>query len=328
MFGRSPTVAMNPTAPFASRLCAPEGPVAGPESWMLNVCSFTRDEAWPTRGGDITATNLTAPGRTKRLFNTGTDGTEGIPAALAFGPDGALYVTDEGHRAILRIGPDGTRSRWVDAFEGELLNGPNDLCFDADGSLYFTDPWGSSLENPVGAVYGCDPLGELHRIDTDMAFPNGVVLRHDSLYVAETLRNCVWVYDITAPGKATNRRLFCRQPAVPDVEVCGPDGMALDADGNLYVTHFGSGHVFVYDGDGAEVGRIACGGAKPTNVCFGGPGHATLFITVDDTGEMVAVESDVAGQRLNFCPTATSGEHPFAAFMAEGEPPGRARSGA
>ena len=312
----------------ASQLCAPEGPVAGPDGWILNVCSFTRDEAWLTRGGDICATHWRRPGRTRRLFNTGTGGTEGIPAALAFGPDGALYVTDEGHRAILRVGPDGTRSRWVDSFEGEPLNGPNDLCFDADGSLYFTDPWGSSLENPVGAVYGYDPLGELHRIDGGMAFPNGVVLRHDCLYVAETLRSCVWVYDITGPGKATDRRLFCRLPAVPGAPVSGPDGMAFDAAGNLLVTHYGSGFVFVYDSEGVEVDRVGCGGTSPTNVCFGGPDHAALFITVDDTGEMEAVDWGVGGQTLNFCPTAFSGTHPFAAMITGTEPPGRARSGA
>lgn len=306
---------------FASQLGAPEGPTVGPDGWILNVCSFTRDEAWPTRGGDITATNLDAPGRTRRLFNTGADGVVGIPAALAFGPDGALYVTDEGHRAVLRIGPDGRRSRWVDSVEGEPLNGPNDLCFDADGSCYFTDPWGSSLENPIGAVYGYDPsAGDLHRIDAGMAFPNGIALRGGRLYVAETLRSCVWVYDVVVPGRAVDRRLFCRQPPVPDAPVSGPDGMAFDSEGNLLVTHFGSGHVYVYDIAGTEVERIPCGGTSPTNVCFGGPDHATLFITTDDTGEMVTVDWGVRGQTLNFCPASFAGPHPFTAMMAAGEP--------
>ena len=242
---------------FASQLCAPEGPTAGPGGWILNVCSFTRDEARPTRGGDITATHQSAPGRTQRLFNTSAEGVVGLPAALAFGPDGALYVTDEGHRAILRVGPDGARSRWVDSFGDEPLNGPNDLCFDIDGSCYLTDPWGSSLENPIGGVYGYDARAdELHRIAGGMAFPNGIALRGGRLYVAETLRRCVWVYDVIAPGRAANRRLFCRQPAVPDAPVSGPDGMAFDTEGNLLVTHFGSGHVFAYDTDGAEVDRI------------------------------------------------------------------------
>ncbi len=312
---------MTDLAPFAAQLCAPEGPTVGPDGWILNVCSFTRDAAWPWRGGDITATHVSAPGRTKRLFNTSADGVEGIPAALAFGPDGALYVTDEGHRAVLRVGPDGERSRWVDSFGDEPLNGPNDLCFHADGSCYFTDPWGSSLEARIGAVYGYDArAGELHRIDDGMAFPNGIALRGGCLYVAETLRSCVWVYDVVAPGVAVDRRLFCRQPPVPDAPVSGPDGMAFDTEGNLLVTHFGSGHVFVYDTDGSEVDRIPCGGTSPTNVCFGGPDHATLFITVDDTGEMVAVDWGVRGEMLNFCPTTVSGTHPFAAMMATGEP--------
>lgn len=301
---------------MARELCAPEGPTAGPDGWILNVCSFTRDESWPSRSGDICATHVDSPGATRRLFNTGSDAIDGIPAALAFGPDGALYVTDEGHRAILRVGADGTGSRWVDAFEGEPLNGPNDMVFAADGSCFFTDPWGSSQENPIGAVYGRSATGELHRIDGAMAFPNGIALRGERLFVAETLRSCVWVYDIVGPGAAADRRLYCRQPPVPDVAVYGPDGMAFDSDGNLFVAHFGSGFVFVYDSGGAEADRIACGGANPTNVCFGGADHATLFITVDDTGEMVAVDWSVPGQMLNFCPTASVGPHPLAAMIA------------
>ena len=316
------------TSTFASRLCAPEGPTVAPDGWILNVCSFTRHEAWPTRGGDITATNLKAPGRTKRLFNTGSAGVVGLPAALAFGPDGALYVTDEGHRAVLRVGADGVRSRWVESFEGEPLNGPNDLCFDADGSCYFTDPWGSSLDNPIGAVYGyAAGTGDVHRIDVGLAFPNGIALRQGRLYVAETLRSCVWVYDVTGPGEAENRRLFCRQPPVPEAPVSGPDGMALDSEGNLLVTHFGSGHVYVYDAAGTEVQRIPCGGTSPTNVCFGGADHTTLFITVDDTGEIVTIDWGVRGQTLNFCPSVWHGPHPFAAMMTAGEAP-RGEAGA
>lgn len=306
--GLTPTV-------LATQLCAPEGPTAAPSGWILNVCSITRDLSWPTRGGDITATPHDKPGETKVAFTTTTDEIVGIPAALAFGPDGALYVTDEGHRAIVRVDPDGTQTYLVDRYQGEPINGPNDLSFDPDGNLFFTDPWGSTAENPIGNVFGYDwSTGDLHRIDTGMGFPNGIIVREGRVYAAETLKNCVWVYNVTGPGQASNREKFCSQPHISDTPVQGPDGMAFDIEGNLWVSHFGSGHVYVYDADGTEIEKLPVGGQTPTNLCFGGPDHATLFVTVDDLGQLLAFDVGVEGDLINFCPT-TRDDHPWSPML-------------
>ena len=71
------------------------------------------------------------------------------------------------------------------------LNGANDLVFDKDGNIYFSDPWRSNAENPIGGFYRYTVDGELQQIDTGLAFPNGVALTHDGQYVilAETYRN-------------------------------------------------------------------------------------------------------------------------------------------
>ncbi len=292
---------------IADELCAPEGPTVGPADWVLNVCSFTRDESWPTRGGDIVATRLTDPLRSFIVFNSGTKEVDGIPAALAFGPDGALYVTDEGRRTILRVTSDLQTEDFIDSFHGEPLNGPNDLSFDPDGNLFFTDPWGSSLDEPIGAVYGYDwAAAELHRIDDGLAFPNGIVVRHGNLYAAETLTGRIYVYHVDGAGRASNRDLFCQLPSVDDIDVHGPDGMAFDRDGRLFVTHFGGGGVHVYDRRGQYLDTIDPGGANPTNVCFGGAGHRTLLITVDDTARLVALDVDVPGDVVNHCPSITA----------------------
>lgn len=111
---------------IASGLCAAEGPVLGPGGWILNVCSFTRPkESWATIGGDIVATHPDEPLQTFRVLNTCTPTITGIPAALAFGLDGCLYATDEGHRAILRIDADGEATHFIDSFAGSPINGPN-----------------------------------------------------------------------------------------------------------------------------------------------------------------------------------------------------------
>jgi gluconolactonase len=312
---------------LASGQCWAEGPCAGPGGWILNVCSIDRPDRpeWPTRGGDIVATHPSAPCDSKVLLNTG-----GIPVALAFGPDAALYVTDEGRRSIVRVGPDGVVTDVITHWCGEVINGPNDLAFDPDGNLYFSDPWTSSPANPIGAVYGHDAAtGELHRLDDGMWFPNGVVIGDGVLLVAETFRRTVWAYELRGGGRAGDRRPFCELPDVPGRpagpaeaaalgvdHVCGPDGMALDADGHLYVAHYGSGAVFVFDAAGREVDRLAVPGRDLTNVCFAGDQLDRLVVTIDDTGTVVVLDSGVTGRRLPFCPTAVE-RHPWAARLPQ-----------
>jgi gluconolactonase len=300
------------------------------------VCSLDRPDRpdWPTRGGDVVATHLDDPLASHVLFSTG-----GIPVALAFGPDGALHVTDEGRRSIVRVDADGELTDVITHWRGERINGPNDLAFDEAGNLYFSDPWTSSPRNPIGAVYGWSPAtGELRRIDAGMWFPNGVVAAYGRLLVAETFRRVVWAYDVDGRGGAGGRRCFCSLPDVDDVprlppaeqarlgvdHLCGPDGMALDAGGNLYVAHFASSAIFVFDAAGREIDRLAVPGRAPTNVCFVGPDLDQLAVTVDDTGEVVVLELGVSGRRLPFCPSRAA-EHPWAARLPP--PPGQTAGG-
>lgn len=291
---------------IAEGLCNVEGPTVGPGQWLLNVCSISRpgEPSWPTRGGDITATRLDG-GRDVRFFvNTSTESIVGIPAAIAFGPDGDIFVTDEGRRAIVRISSEGVCEDLITSYRGDRINGPNDLSFAPNGDLYFTDPWGSSRARPIGAVYGYSwEQKELTQIDSGMAFPNGIVVGDDSLFVAETLTRSVWVYDIVGSGIATGKSLFCELPEIVDVDVQGPDGMCLDAEGNLYVAHFGSSGVYVYSPNGDHVDTIVVPGTLPTNVCFGGDDGRQLIITVDDTGQMISTPREIPGKVLSFCPS-------------------------
>jgi gluconolactonase len=296
---------------FAEKLSAPEGPVIGPNGWMLNVNSFTlKDRDWPRRAGDITATHQNRPLETHTVFNSSSPEAIGIPAALAFGPDGCLYVTDEGRRSIVRVNPEGEKTDFITHFRGERLNGPNDLCFDEEGNLFFTDPWGSSLEKPIGGVYGYNwSTSEVYQFHTGLAFPNGILVREGRVIAAETLTNKLWIYDVTGPGRAGNIREFCRLPDLKIKILTGPDGMAFDAAGNVYVATVGVGFVYVYSPDGILIETIPTGGIRPTNVCFGGPNFDTLYVTIDDLGTMVTIPIGIPGYRLPFCPSATANHH-------------------
>jgi gluconolactonase len=231
-------------------------------------------------------------GRAEEWYNTG-----GIPAGLAFHRDGDLYVADEGDdiHGVLRLTPARERQVVVDHHAGRKLNGANDLVFDPAGTLYFSDPWGSSRENPVGGFYRLFAGGRLEQIDSGLAFLNGVGLAPDgsAIYLAETGPNRILRYRLAPDGTLGPREVF-----VELTGGVGPDGMALDVEGRLYVAQYGGGCVNVIEPDGTLRAPIRLPGANITNCAFGGPERRTLVVTDVETASLYRLRVSVPGQPL------------------------------
>ena len=218
--------------------------------------------------------------------NLETWAVTGAPNGHKILADGTHLVCDASQHAVLRLSADG---KLLDPASkecnGKPLRGPNDLTLDvANGGFYFTDPGGSSDEKPIGTVHYVGRDGVTHELDGGLAFPNGIVLRPDGkkLYLAESKMNRVLVYDVTAPGKIGNRQVFAELPTKD--EKLGqidnqPDGMCLDAAGNLYVAHYGMRRVQVLNPAGKLIRSYDGGNLTTSNVAFGGPEMSQLFVT-------------------------------------------------
>jgi gluconolactonase len=233
--------------------------------------------------------------------------TGGGPNGAAFGPDGALYVCNNGGfptpgrerepGRVERIAPDGTVRVLIREIEGTPLTSPNDLAFDAEGNFYFTDPvWGSDLRSaPPGSVCWSDLRGRAKRLHTGLAFPNGIGVTGDGkrLVVCESLTFKLHAFDILEPGRLGPPRelAFLGEGAIPD-------GFAFDEAGNILCCGFQSGKIHVFDPEGKRIGEIPFEDPRLTNVCFGGPGRRTLYVTESGLGRVVRVDWERPGMRL------------------------------
>ena len=220
---------------------------------------------------------------------TGTNRGNG----LALGPGGDLYCCEMGAHVVSRWDADGTRTVIADEYEGDRLNSPNDLTFDAEGRLWFTDPDyddQDDLELGHFSVYRLDPHGDgawdITRAVEDTTNPNGLVLSPggERLYVAQSEYG---------DGNARELRAYPlgEDGTAEEYEVLhafgphrGIDGMCLDADGNVVAAagwmDSGPGPLlYVFSPRGRVLETHPYPGEAPTNCAFGGRDLRTLYVT-------------------------------------------------
>ena len=219
---------------------------------------------------------------------------DGEPNGLRRLPDGNLLVADY-KQGILRLDPaTGALAPVASRYRSERLKGPNDLIIARNGDVYFTDQGQTGLHDPTGRVFRLRASGQIDCVLDNGAGPNGLVLSADEkiLYVAMTRDNAIWRVPILPDGTTMKVGRFCSY-----FGVVGPDGMAMDEDGNIFVAHASLGCVFVHDRHGELIVRIvSCRGRTVTNLAFGGPERKTIYITESETGSVLVADWPVAGR--------------------------------
>jgi gluconolactonase len=209
--------------------------------------------------------------------------------------DGTHLICDASRHAVLRLDAGGRELKpAATESEGRPLRGPNDLTLDpTTGGVYFTDPASSDEKTPDGSIHYIDPRGACHTVASGLAFPNGVVIRPGGreLLVAESKRNRILAFPVTGPGRLGEPRVLIDLPVKGGGQIDNqPDGIALDAAGNLYVAHYGMRQVQVVSPEGRLIRRYPGGNLTTSNVAFAGPAMDRLYVTGGDPGALFRID--------------------------------------
>jgi gluconolactonase len=298
----------------------PEGPVALPDGTVIVM--------------EIEA------GRISRVHPDGTKDvvaeTGGGPNGAAVGPDGKLYVCNDGGFAwtdlgalLLPFGEHGVTQpadyvggsiQRVDLTSGEVetlytecdgvaLKGPNDIVFDSTGGFWFTDHGKVRLrEEDRGALYYAQADGSsIVEAAFPMHAPNGVGLSPsgDRLYVAETHTGRLWAWEIASPGQLVKTVPFgpggTLVAGLPGYQLF--DSLGVEAGGNVCVATLAVGGISVITPDG-EVEYVPVpdefADALVTNICWGGDDLRTAYVTLSGSGRLLTCEWPRPGTPLAF----------------------------
>lgn len=268
------------------------------------------------------------------LTRVGPDGSKstvancgGGPNGAAIGPDGAIWVANNGgafswlkQDGLTIPGPTppshaGGSIQRVDmatgavetiheACDGRRLIGPNDLVFDRDGGLWFTDHGCSTPDGrKFGALYyaRCDGT-HIVRARDHLISPNGVGLSPDGkvVYVADTYLGRLWAFDVAAPGELAPPADFAPGRVVsnlPGYQLL--DSLAVEAGGRICVATIINGGITTFDPEGATE-HFAFPDLVTTNICFGGEDRRDAWVTASSTGKLYKCRWPRPGLELNF----------------------------
>lgn len=239
-----------------------------------------------------------------RLFRIAPDGGvelaveyDGEPNGLKFHRDGRAFITDHRHGLMVFDPRTGRVEPYLERALLQRFKGVNDLVFASNGDLYFTDQGQTGLHDPTGRLYRLRTDGRLDCILDNVPSPNGLVLNKEEtvVFLAVTRDNAVWRVPLMKDGGASKVGVFIRMSGGG-----GPDGMAIDEDGNLAVCHVGLGAVWLFSATGEPMLRInSPEGLLVTNCAYGGPGNRTLFITESKSGTVLAADMPVPGRPMH-----------------------------
>lgn len=217
----------------------------------------------------------------------------GEPNGLKIHKDGRIFIADHKNGILLLDAKTGSVTPFIEGPSKERFKGVNDLIFAANGDLYFTDQGQTGLHNPTGRVYRYTASGQLQCLIDTAPSPNGLVFnaRENALFVAVTRANAVWRIPFGGGGSIGAVGLFVQLFAA------GPDGMALDEDGNVIVAHPTLGMVWIFSKFGVPLYQIkSCRGEMTTNLAYGGDERKTLFIT--ESSNILMAKMPVAGKLM------------------------------
>ncbi|HEY3638071.1 MAG TPA: SMP-30/gluconolactonase/LRE family protein [Rhizomicrobium sp.] len=297
---------------FASGLAFPEGPVAMRDGSVLVA---------EVASGKITC--VKPDGRTLTIATPG-----GGPNGLAIGPDGALYVCNNGgsfefherggllvpghapesHRGgrIERVDlSTGIAEPLYEKCDGRHLIAPNDLVFDSSGGFWFTDYGVVTAEGRShGALYYAKSDGsEIKRVLRELISPNGVGLSPDGMtvYFAETFTARLWSLPLIGPGQ--RNKLPGSAPglfvgAYPGYAYF--DSLGVQGDGGICVATLLAGEITTFLPGTNNIRRTKVADPLVTNICWGGEAMTTAYITASGTGKLLITDWPEPGLKLAY----------------------------
>ena len=275
--------------------------------------TFTEGPIWNKEGRFLLFSDM--PGDVRRRWDQENGVQEVMRPSnkgngMTFDADGQLLVCEHSTSSLVRIDPDGTGSgREVVAshYEGKELNSPNDVIVANDGSIYFSDPWygrmpvfGVERERDLGfqGVYRIAPGGgDPQLLVDDFEQPNGLCFSPDEslLYINDTPRAHIRVFDTQPDGTIANGRMFFENIGRGVIEEGIPDGMKCDEHGNIYVT--GPGGIWVISPEAEHLGVIEVP-ENTGNLNWGGDDWSDLYMP--STTSLYRISLKVSGNRLSY----------------------------
>ena len=266
-----------------------------PEEEVKKLASgftFTEGPIWHPRDHHLLFSDM--PGDVRRRYTPGEEVEEVMRPSnkcngMTYDSDLNLIVCEHVTSSLIRENTDGSREVLASHFDGKELNSPNDVVVASDGSIYFSDPWygrmpgfGEERERELGwqGVFRVPPDGSALQLVVprdEFEQPNGLCFSPDEslLYINDTPRALIRVYDVNPDGSLSGGRLFFEGIGSGVIEEGIPDGMKCDELGNIWVT--GPGGVWVISVEAEHIGTISIP-ENVGNLTWGGAGWHTLFM--------------------------------------------------